>query len=144
MHMTVRPPKARVARACVSLDGLLGTGLFKALSDPNWARLLVALAGKCRDCSVGELAQCLTVDASVVSRHLAQLREAGVLHAERSGKEVRYSIVLTRFAETLRGIADAIDECCPPGASACMENQCGCGPARVTKTSKTTHKGVKR
>jgi ArsR family transcriptional regulator len=133
-----------VDRACDSLDELLGSGLFKALSDPNRARLFVALAGKCRDCSVGELGQCLTVDVSVVSRHLAQLRAAGVLHAEKRGKQVRYSILFTRLGETLRGIADAIDECCPPGMDGCSGGSCGCAPTAITQRKKTTHKGVRR
>lgn len=144
MHMKQRRSRPRVDQACDALDELLASGLFKALSDPNRARLLVALAGKCRDCSVGELAQCLTVDVSVVSRHLAQLRAAGVLHAEKRGKEVRYSILFSRLSETLRGIADAIDDCCPPEMDGCSSASCGCAPAGVTQRKQAFLKGVKR
>jgi ArsR family transcriptional regulator len=144
MQMIPRLSRSRVARACVSLDGLLATGLFRALSDPNRARLVVALAGKCGDSSVGELAECLTVDVSVVSRHLARLREAGVLHAHRQGKEVRYSILFSSVAETLRRIADAIDECCPRRAGVRVEGRCVGGPARVSVRSRVTDKREER
>lgn len=130
---------SNVRRACLTLEELLGEGLFRALADANRARLLIALAGKCRDCSVKELAECLTVDVSVVSRHLARLRAAGVLQAEKRGKEVRYSIPHARLAEILRAIADAISECCPAGPASCA-----CGPGCCPTKPKPSKKGRKR
>lgn len=109
------------------LESLLSHQLFKALGDPNRIQLLLLLIDRCRRCSVGELAQCLTVDLSVVSRHLAVLRAAGVLRAERHGKEVHYSIQYDFLAETLRGIADAIVACKPTDSGA----ECGCAPTPV-------------
>lgn len=96
-----------------SLEELLSHQLFKALGDPNRIRLILALVERCRTCTVGELAECMTVDASVVSRHLALLRAAGVLKAEKRGKQVLYTIQFDHLAETLRGIADAIEACNP-------------------------------
>lgn len=50
------------------------------------------------------------------SRHLAILRDAGIVSAERRGKEVYYSICAPSLVETLRSLADAIEACCPaPG-----------------------------
>lgn len=95
------------------LEGLLSHQLFKALGDPNRITLLLMLVEQCRTCTVGELAQCLTVDVSVVSRHLALLRAAGVLRAVKQGKHVYYAIQYDHLAETLRGIADAIEACRP-------------------------------
>jgi ArsR family transcriptional regulator len=95
------------------LRDLLSHQLFKALGDPNRIRLLLLIIERCRTCTVSELADCLTVDVSVVSRHLAMLRAAGVLHAQRDGKQVNYSLQYTHLAETLRGIADAIEACAP-------------------------------
>ena len=96
-----------------SLEELLSHQLFKALGDPNRIRLILALVERCRTCTVGELAKCMTVDVSVVSRHLALLRAAGVLRAEKQGKQVLYTIQFDHLAETLRGIADAIEACNP-------------------------------
>jgi ArsR family transcriptional regulator len=96
-----------------TLEELLSHQLFKSLGDPNRIRLLLALVERCRTCSVSELAECLTIDLSVVSRHLAMLRAAGVLRAVKQGKQVYYAIQYQYLAETLRGIADALEACEP-------------------------------
>ncbi len=97
------------------LAALLSPRVFKALADPKRASLLVRLAGAAGGCTVGEVAEGSGVDLSVVSRHLALLRDAGIIRCERRGKEVRCSIdapALTRF---LRELADAVETCCPAG-----------------------------
>ena len=58
------------------------------------------------------MAECCPVDISVVSRHLAILREAGILAARKQGKEVLYSVRSTELVSTLRELADAIEGCC--------------------------------
>ncbi|ARQ70617.1 hypothetical protein CAG99_18795 [Streptomyces marincola] len=83
--------------------------MFRALSDPTRVRLVVLLAERCRACSVSELAECLDVDLSVVSRHLALLRAAGVLRATKSGRNLFYEIQYDALAEALRGIADTLE-----------------------------------
>lgn len=78
---------------------------------------------------MGEIAADVPVDMSVVSRHLAALREAGVLDAERAGRTVRYRVRYGTVAGLLRDLADAID--------ACEQGSCGCltqrsGPLQIT------------
>ncbi len=99
--------------ACCRLADLLSPKLFKALSAPSRIHLLLQLADCGRPCTVSELADCLQVDVSVVSRHLAALREADILSVEKRGKHVYYSVRYGQVAQTLRGLADAIDACCP-------------------------------
>ena len=53
---------------------------------------------------------------SVVSRHLAILKDAGVIDAEKRGKAVYYAVRYERLADTFRAIAGAIESCCPPEA----------------------------
>ncbi len=101
--------------SCPCLDGLLDPKLFKALSDQNRISLLVGLAQCGAPCSVSQIAECCPVDFSVVSRHLAILRDAGILEAQKQGKEVYYSVRFQNLVGTLRTIADAIEACCPPG-----------------------------
>lgn len=91
------------------LGAVLSHQLFRALGDPTRVRLVDLLAERCRACSVSELAECLEVDLSVVSRHLALLRAAGVLRATKTGRTVLYEIQFDALAEVLRGIADALD-----------------------------------
>jgi ArsR family transcriptional regulator len=88
------------------------TRLFKALSDPTRIALLAGLARR-GPATVSEVAGCCPVDLSVVSRHLALLREAGIVACEKKGKEVRCRIRYATLAGALRELADAIEACCP-------------------------------
>ncbi len=106
-----RNPTGR--RRCANVGKLLEPRLFKALGDPNRVALLSRLVKCRRPCGVSELVGCCGVDFSVVSRHLAILRDAGILQAEKRGKEVYYSVRSAEVVGTLRRIADAIEACCP-------------------------------
>ena len=110
-----RPPATpkQAAACCGRLDDLLDPALFKALCDPTRALLLACLARCGRACSVGEVAECCSVDLSVVSRHLAMLAQAGVLESAKEGRVVRYRVRYGEVAGKLRALADAIEECCP-------------------------------
>ena len=87
--------------------------MFRALGDPNRLSVVVDLAGKGAPSTVSDIAPCCQVDYSVVSRHLATLRRAGIVQAEKRGREVYYSLQYSRLSQALRSIADAIDVCCP-------------------------------
>jgi len=95
------------------LDRLLAPKLFKALCDPNRIAILSDLARRCRPLTVSQIAEGLPVDLSVVSRHLAVLRDADILIARKQGKEVCYSLNTRNLITTLRAIADAFEACCP-------------------------------
>jgi DNA-binding transcriptional ArsR family regulator len=97
---------------CKALGDLLSPRFFKALGDPNRIVLLSRLAASCRPCTVTEISCCCPVDISVVSRHLAMLRDADIVQAERRGKQVLYTVRYDVLAETFRSIADAIEACC--------------------------------
>ena len=95
------------------LDRLLSPQLFKAIGDPNRIAILLYLSEHCTPLTVGQIAESLPVDVSVVSRHLSILRTAEILIARKQGKEVRYSINSRNLIATLRAIADAFEACCP-------------------------------
>jgi ArsR family transcriptional regulator len=101
-------------RGLAAVAGALPIALFRALGDPNRIALVAWLARQGRAKTVSEIVDsgCCPVDFSVVSRHLRQLRDAGVVAAERRGREVRYQLVTTSLAQTLRRIADVLDACC--------------------------------
>ena len=105
-------PKRKSTTCCRDIGEVLEPRFFKALSDPNRIALLVELAQCCAPCTVSRIAECCPVNISVVSRHLALLRDAGILEARKQGKEVYYSVRYSVLAETLRAIADAVDTCC--------------------------------
>lgn len=102
---------------------LLEPRFFKALCDPNRIAILIRLASCGRPCTVTELGKCCPVNISGVSRHLAMLREAGILDARRRGKEVYYTVRFSSIVPTLRSIADAIDSCCPAVSSRSKEKR---------------------
>lgn len=94
------------------LDEVLGSGLFKALADPTRVAVLGALLDG-DEATVSEVARCCPVDLSVVSRHLAVLRDAGVLESVKQGREVRYQLRVAPLVEGLRALADGLERCCP-------------------------------
>ena len=49
--------------------------------------------------SVGEIFRALNLEQSVASQHLALLRRAGVVHTERAGKQIYYSVNYDRLHE---------------------------------------------
>jgi len=114
----------QAAACCRPIDGLLAPELFKALCDPTRSALLGCLIKCGRACSVSEIAQCCSVDFSVVSRHLALLARSGVLEASKEGRTVSYQVRYRDLSKTLRSIADALDECCPHKSEACSGKCC--------------------
>jgi len=109
--------------ACCGLEELLEPQLFRALSDPNRLTLLSQLAASPVPRNVSELDSCCSVDLSVVSRHLAVLRDAGVVSAEKRGRQVFYSVCCEPLADLLRGVAEAL-ECCAAN---------GCRPKEIER-----------
>lgn len=107
------------AECCSRLSGLLSPEFFKALADPRRQAILFRLATAGGEWTVSQVAEEVPIDISVVSRHLAQLRDAGILEAERQGKEVHYSVRYGAVVTLLRQLADAIEGCCPPHSTGC-------------------------
>jgi DNA-binding transcriptional ArsR family regulator len=111
-------PKQAAARK-TTLDRELDTDLFNALADPTRASLLACIAKCGRGCTVGEVAECTSVDLSVVSRHLALLARTGILDATKEGRAVRYQVRYEEVATALRSLASALEGCCPKGSCDC-------------------------
>ena len=112
--MQTKRTRTKPSAACrADLGACLDPRLFRALCDPSRIAILARLAAICGPATVGEVASCCPVDLSVVSRHLAVLRDAGILDSEKRGREVLYRVRFPELAHTLRGLADALDACCP-------------------------------
>ncbi|VAX42486.1 hypothetical protein MNBD_PLANCTO03-1452 [hydrothermal vent metagenome] len=130
-HPASTPPASprQAARRKATVDRLLDPDLFKALSDPTRLKLLACLIKCGRPCSVTEIAECCSVDFSVVARHLAHLAREGLLTAEKQGRTVWYAPCCPDLTRRLRDLADAIDEWCGQG-STCNNStaggDCGC------------------
>jgi DNA-binding transcriptional ArsR family regulator len=96
--------------------------VLKTLASPRRLEILHRLAEG--PCEVGRLAEELGLTQPNVSQHLALLRSAGVVEAERDGREVRYRLadgdvivacsimrgVLQRRIRRLAGISDEANQ----------------------------------
>lgn len=103
----------QASRRLAPIDQALEPELFKALSDPTRNQLLACLAKCKRPCSVSEVAECCSVDFSVVSRHLAILEHARIVDSVKQGRAVFYRVRYGDICRSLRGLADAFEKCRP-------------------------------
>lgn len=108
---------------CSGLTELLSPRLFKALADPTRLALLVRVAEARGPSTVSAVASGSDVDLSVVSRHLAILRDAGIIRCAKRGKEVLCMLNTEVVVPLLRDLADALESCCPPQGSAIVSNE---------------------
>ena len=83
------------------------TDVFAALADPSRRHLLETLAR--HEATATELAADLPVTRQAVAKHLAALREAGLVDARRAGRETRYRLTPGPLGEALGWIADVGD-----------------------------------
>jgi ArsR family transcriptional regulator, arsenate/arsenite/antimonite-responsive transcriptional repressor len=113
------PKHASKKRA--EIDKLLDPSFFKALADPNRARVLACLIKCARPCSVTEVAECCSVDFSMVARQLSALANAGILDANKEGRTMWYTARNTHLASTFHALAEAIDEW---NAQPCTDGDC--------------------
>ena len=73
---------------------------LRALGDPTRREILKAL--RAGDLTAGEIAARFPMTAASVSHHLSVLKDAGLVTAERSGRNLIYSLETTVFQEFLQ------------------------------------------
>ena len=79
--------------------------VFAALADPTRRRLVESLAAS--PSSATTLARDLPISRQAVAKHLALLRQADLVSAERRGRETRYVLRPERLGE-VRSWVDAV------------------------------------
>jgi DNA-binding transcriptional ArsR family regulator len=72
---------------------------IRALGDPTRREILRVLRGG--DLTAGELSSLFPITDASVSHHLSVLREAGLVQAERNGRNIVYSLDSTVFQQAL-------------------------------------------
>ena len=75
--------------------------LFEALAHPTRLEILELL--KRRSMTAGEIAERFDVSKPTLSGHFAKLRDAGLIHADRNGTSITYSLNLSVLEEVLLG-----------------------------------------
>jgi ArsR family transcriptional regulator len=79
--------------------------MLKALADPMRLQVLSRLMPGGKEYTVTEVASCCPKHLSVISRHLGVLRKAGLVLAEKRGKEVFYRLDAEAVADLLIELA---------------------------------------
>lgn len=115
-----------------SLLPYLDAQVFRALGDETRLAVLARLAVTPGSQTVTDIASCCGVHLSGVSRHLRQLHDAGLVSAEKSGREVRYRLRCNELATMLRDLADAVERCAAVCATMDDPATC-CGPEQEKK-----------
>ena len=77
--------------------------VFKALSDPTRRRVLQLL--RRGPLSAGDLAAHFDVSKPTMSVHFNVLKDADLIHAEKHGKSIAYSLKMSVLEEALMGFA---------------------------------------
>ncbi|MDB4874169.1 MAG: sdpR 5 [Gemmatimonadetes bacterium] len=86
---------------------------FKALSDPTRREILRLLRDGPR--TSGEIAAHFPTAWATVSRHLGQLRDAGLILSERNGQQIVYELNTTVFDDLVEHILDWVKPRGKPG-----------------------------
>jgi DNA-binding transcriptional ArsR family regulator len=73
--------------------------VFKALSDPTRREILKLLRHS--DLTAGAIADNFAMSKPSVSHHLSWLKAVGLVHAERRGQEIVYSLDTTVFQDVV-------------------------------------------
>ena len=81
--------------------------VFVALGDEHRQRILLTFE-KGERLTVGQIAEVVTLSRPAVSHHLKILRQAGVLDAQREGREVYLRINREVLEETLATVLDYV------------------------------------
>ena len=81
--------------------------VFKALADPTRREILRVLRSGPR--SSGEIAEHFPSAWATISRHLAVLRDAELVSAERNGSSILYELNTTVFQETVEHLLNWIN-----------------------------------
>ena len=77
---------------------------LRALADPTRREILRALGAG--ELTAGEIAALFPMTAASVSHHLGVLKEAELVEARRSGRNVIYALNSTVFQDAVRQVAD--------------------------------------
>ena len=103
-------------KAARELAEIFDSKLFKALCEPVRVEIVRFLTAEGR-CDVRTVAAHFPQDASVVSRHLALLHQAGVVRREKQGRHVFFEVdgpeMVDRMEKIVARFRKIVPLCCP-------------------------------
>lgn len=107
----------RKESAIDAFDQVLDSKFLTALAEPSRIEVLKQVI-RFGNADITQLSEGLSLDRSVISRHLGILQEVGILTREKHGKHVYYQLnpneAIRKFKLILNRIEDIVATCCPP------------------------------
>lgn len=114
---STRPGPAARAKIAADLRAILDSALFGALCEPARVAILEFLTANGRS-DVATIAEQFPQDRSVISRHLAALRAAGLVRREKQGRNVFFEVdgvaAVSELEAILARFRKLVPLCCPP------------------------------
>ena len=86
------------------------TTVTKALGDPNRVRALLALLQE--ELCVCQVVELLGLAPSTVSKHMAILKQAGLVESRKEGRWVYYRAAATEVPEEITEVLEWVSSCC--------------------------------
>ncbi|MCP4541506.1 MAG: winged helix-turn-helix transcriptional regulator [Chloroflexi bacterium] len=86
---------------------------LSAITDRTRLQILLLLGQECRMC-VGDIASHFRISRPAISHHLKVLKINGLVQNEKVGQAIYYWVNAGNMVAILRGLADALEECCSP------------------------------
>jgi ArsR family transcriptional regulator len=99
------------------------TAILKGIAHPVRMRIVEELSRG--DLCAGEIAELFHFDRTTISKHLALMKDLGILESSREGTSVRYSLRMICLAQLLCCIENVLEE----GNTEELPLFCGCGPS---------------
>lgn len=87
---------------------VMGASIFKALAHPTRLFVVEELSERDHMC-VCEITEMIGADISTISRHLAILRNAGIVTSSKVGNEVHYRLAIPCVLEFLTCVENVIE-----------------------------------
>ena len=86
------------------------TAVTKALGDPNRVRALLALLHQ--ELCVCQVVELLGLAPSTVSKHMAILKQAGLVESRKEGRWVYYRAAANEVSEEVKEVLNWVSNCC--------------------------------
>lgn len=86
------------------------TTVTKALGDPNRVRAVLALLQ--RELCVCQVVELLGLAPSTVSKHMAILKQAGLVESRKEGRWVYYRASASEVSEEVKEVLEWVSNCC--------------------------------
>lgn len=81
--------------------------VYRALSDPTRRQILKLLREK--DLTAGEIAENFSITKPSLSKHFNILREAGLIHGDKSGVTITYHLNVSVLEEAILALMDVFN-----------------------------------